>query len=319
MHVDLDSVALNAEINRHQMVVNHCVIRNADKQLVFSGENIGDEIYFSCTSDLPPSLLNQFLDDYMELPGELSLPEQIDFKAKGVVDLSSDAPRTLKTLQLTLKADAWKWNDLVFDSLEVDGILDASHIQLNTCRVVRGKNDFNVFASGQLDGQCRLMGNPTVRLASFDKLLDLKDDDFFFQRFKYTGESEFDISYLATLDMGNLLETYHVDAILKARSTYYEGVLVQAAEAVVRVDPNIVTMTKARMQIDNAPYIAQKKLRNGVAASTLTANKVLLNFNNDSVSVEGLHTSAYPDYAMQMFSAVVVCFFLKSFIHFSCF
>lgn len=302
MGVDLGSIALNAEIEGKKIIVRQCTIRNGDRKFDFSGESKGDDIYFSCTSDIPPSLLNRFVDDFFTLPAELKLPENADFRASGVVSVPNEGSPGLKQLSLALKTDGWKWNELDFNGLDIDVKLDGNSLTYGSCRILRGEKYLDLFASGDIRGDMFLTGRTTVRIDLFDKLLNLGDDDFFFTRFKYTDQSAFDISFLGNINLSNPLESYGFEAIVKAGRTYYRDVLVNSAQTNVRIDPNIVTMTNARMQINNNPHLAERNIRGGTAESQLAASRVVLDFNKNTAVVEGLQSTVYPDYALKMFS-----------------
>lgn len=304
----LDSIAVSAEVDRNRFIVNQCKIEENGKQFEFFGETRGDNIYFSCKSNIPPSVFNDFLDrskiikGSFDLPKKLDLPKEADVNAEGIVSMSPDGTFDLKRINLELHTDAWQWGDVKFEGMNFDCKVYGQHIEYASFNVFLKDRHLDLFVQGDKEGEIMFSGQTTFSLNVFDRLLSLAEDDFFFERFKYTDESKFDISFYGTLDLSNPLDSYDVDASIKAFKSYYQGVLVEFASATVNIASNIVTMRDARLEVDNAPYLREKKLGKGPAKGMVEASGVVIDFNTDSVAITDLKADVFPDYALRMFS-----------------
>lgn len=296
----LGSVILDAGMEGKKLTIRQCSIRNEDRRLDLKGGSIGDKVHFSCVSNLKPTLLNKFLDDFVQLPGQLELPENIDFKADGVIDFSSGI--LVDYLVLQLKTDGWKWNGVEFDGLDVQADLRRQFLLSGSCLISRGGRQFNLFAMGDIEGGMMALCRTAVRLDTFDKLLKLEDDNFFFERFKYMEDSLFDIGFVALVDLKSPQESFRATAAVDASNAYYRDVYVNNAHALVQIDLNQVVMTHTGMRINNSPYLSARKMRGGAAEGVVGASRIILDFQKDTATVEGLQSTSYPDYALKMFS-----------------
>lgn len=309
--VGMGSVTIDAEVDGKNIAVRQCTIRQGDRQFDFNGQSKDGDIYFTCTSNIKPSVFERFFGEGKSpVPPELKIPENADFHAKGILStegkgaiaLGKQGSLSLKQLQMKLTADDWAWRDLDFKSLAFDMELDGAYLTYGSLSAVRGDKHFDLFVTGDLKGDVMATGRTTVRLDTFDRLLKLDDDDFFFERFKYTDQSAFDISFMATANLANPLETYKADAIVAVERTQYNGVMVKSASAAVHVESDIVTLADTKLVIDHGPHIAARSIKGGAAEGQMSATRIVIDFNKDTAAVEGLQSRVYPDYATKMFS-----------------
>ena len=165
-----------------------------------------------------------------------------------------------------------------------------------------GKGKFELFANGFLDGQMFVMGQSTVPLDTIDKLMAMKDDDFFMERFAFHGNSGINLSFQGTLGLYNLEKAYDIEAVVSVANTKYKGVEIKSARADAHLVTDQLVLTNVALTVSNSDYLSSAGLSGGPADSSLKAKSIDFRFVPDTVEVLGLEGQAYPAHTLRMFS-----------------
>ena len=173
---------------------------------------------------------------------------------------------------------------------------------VQNCRIELEKGKFELFANGFLDGQMFVMGQSTVPLDTIDKLMAMKDDDFFMERFAFHGNSGINLSFQGTLGLYNLEKAYDIEAVVSVANTKYKGVEIKSARADAHLVTDQLVLTNVALTVSNSDYLSSAGLSGGPADSSLKAKSIDFRFVPDTVEVLGLEGQAYPAHTLRMFS-----------------
>lgn len=306
MDVDMGSIAMDAQYQNDRLIIEQCVLQRDNGSLEATGVVIDNEVHFSGSSSFPPQVIERLLKGRASFPQQLKLPQEAQLGVRGCIDLEGETYYGIKSLDLTLKTDAFAWNNVPFASLNLDVLFDNGELMLRSCRLQHVNGQFvELFGQGSLGkDHLFLLGQNTMLLNTWDSLLGLKDDDFFMERFRFNDQSSLSLAFQANLNVPQLLqgEGYVVDAWLEAAHIEYQGVNLASAVSQAVVGVSQVTLTSPKLVYDNKEFLAERNIRGGPSQSTLLADSVVFDFPSDTVRVKGIEGTVYPDYSIRMFS-----------------
>lgn len=303
MDVDMGSISMDAQYRDDKFVINRCALERDGHGMALKGEIMGKEVYFSATSTFPPKVLEQLLKGRASFPEQLHLPQSASLSVRGVLDFNDLTYGGIHTLNVSLDASEFAWNQIPFSSLNLAFKFEKGDLVVRECRLLRTTGTMlELFGRGNLQGEMFLMGRNTITLDVWDKIFSLEDDDFFMQRFRFSKESTVDLAFQADVNLTDPENTYDLDATLSAANVEYKKAQIVSASTKAKVVPGSAVLNNPALVYDNRDFLANRNIRGGVSRSTLKADMVKFDFPRDVVEVVGINGEVYPDYSMRMFS-----------------
>ncbi len=303
MEVDMGSIVMDAQYQDDRFVIKRCALERDGHGMALKGEIVGKEVYFSATSSFPPKVLEQLLKGRASFPEQLVLPQTADLSIRGSLDLDGMNYGGIRLLNVELNATEFSWNQVPFSQLNLAFKFENGDIVIKECRLGRSTGAvLELFGRGNLNGDMYLMGRNTITLDVWDKILNIEDDDFFMQRFRFNKDSSAELTFQANLNMADPASQYDLDAILTSANVEYKKVMLSSASTKAKVIPGSAVLTNPVLVCDNRDFVSSRNLRNGVMKSTIKADTVKFDFVKDTVEVTGIEGRVYPDYTIRMFS-----------------
>lgn len=300
--VEFSSFSGKAELIGRSINISPLNLVSKDGHLKLEGSYLGSDLVFTVETDLPPSRLMALAGNIVPLPPNLQLPDKATLRVHGRLDMPEGKPIEPTLIRARIKAENMAWNQVPLKTVDMEVEYRPNQLFVQNCHIELEQGRFELFANGFLDGQMFVMGQSTIPLETVDKLLKLKDDDFFMQRFSFHRDSGVDLTFQGTLGLYNLEKAYDLEAVLAVRNTNYKGVEIKSARADLRLVTNQLILTNVRSVVSNASYLATSGLSGGVAECSLNAKNIDFRFDQDTVEVLGIEGQAYPAYSMRMFS-----------------
>lgn len=300
--VEFNSATARAELIGRSVNVTLLELVREDGRMKMEGSYLGTDLVFTVESDLKPELLVALAGNLAEMPKMLQLPEKAVLRVHGRLDIPEGKPVEPTLIRARIKAENLGWNEVPVKTADLEVEYRPNQLFVQNCRMEFEKGTFELFANGFLDGQMFVMGQSTVPLDTVDKLMSMKDDDFFMERFAFHKNSGIDLTFQGTLGFYNLEKAYDIQAALTVTNTKYKGVEIKSARADGHLMTNRLMLTNLTSVVSNADYLASAGLSGGPSESTLKAKSINFDFAKDTVEVLGIEGQAYPSHTIRMFS-----------------
>ncbi len=281
--------------------VNNLVLKHTEGVINFKGSYLGTDVVGILDCDLKPPVLATLLKDYVKIPEQLTLPESVDLKLVFMLDIQDDKSVNPTQIRTSLKAEHLAWNGVPVNFADVAAHYRNGLLTVTNCRLEFEDGVFEVFAEGFPEGRMSMLGQSSVPLPTIEKLMGLKDDDFFMERFGFKDDSTLSMSFQGTLGMYHLDKAYDFLLTLEAKNTIYQGTTLKRAFCNAHLMTDNLLLKDVMLETDNAPYKAEKKL-SGLAVSELKADSIYFDFNKNTVDVRSISGKVYPPYVIRMFS-----------------
>lgn len=299
--VEFDSVAGQGELIGRSVNVTRLKLEREDGHVKLEGSYLGSDLVFTLESDLKPELLVALGGGLVPVPDNLMLPEKASMRVHGRLDMPEGKPVEPTLIRARVNAENLAWNKVPVKTAALEVEYRPNQLFVQNCRIEMEKGVFELFAKGFLDGQMFVMGQSTVPLETVDRLVSMKDDDFFMSRFVFRKDSGLSLSFQGTLGLYNLEKAYDLQMAISATNTRYKGVDVKS----VRADAHLVTdqlmLTNVAAVVSNADFLSSSGL-SGPGESSLKAKSIDFRFVQDTVEVLGMEGKVYPGYTIRMFS-----------------
>ncbi len=281
--------------------INSLVLKHTDGAINFKGSYLGTDVVGILDCNLKPPVLETLFKDYVEIPKQLTLPESVDLKMVFMLDIGDDHSVNPTQIRTNLKAEHLAWNGVPVKFVDVAAQYRNGLLTVSNCRLEFHDGVFEVFAEGFPEGRMSMLGQSSVPLPTLEKLMGLKDDDFFMGRFGIKDDSALSVSFQGTLGMYHLDKAYDFQLTLEAKNTIYQGTTLKRAFCNAHLMTDKLLLKDVVLETDNAPYKAEKKLY-GPAVSELKADSIYFDFNRNMVDVRSMNGRVYPPYVIRMFS-----------------
>ena len=300
--VEFASAAARGELIGRSINVTQLDLAREDGHVKLEGSYLGTDLVFTLESDLKPELLVALAGNLAPIPENLKLPEKASLWVHGRLDIPEGKPVEPTLVRARINAENLAWNKVPVKTANVEVEYRPNQLFVQNCRIGMEKGVFELFANGFLDGQMFVMGQSTVPLETIDRLLGMKDDDFFMSRFVFRKDSGLELSFQGTLGLYNLEKAYDLQATVSATNTRYKGVDLKSARADAHLVTDQLVLTNVTTVVSNGNYLSSAGLSGGPAECTLKAKSIDFRFVQDTVEVLGMEGQAYPGYTMRMFS-----------------
>lgn len=300
--VEFASVTGTGELIGHSVNITRLELEREDGHVKLEGSYLNSDLVFTLESDLKPELLVALGGNLAPVPENLALPEKASLRVHGRLDIPEGKPVEPTLVRARIKAENLAWNKVPVKTADLEVEYRPNQLFVQNCRIEMEKGVFELFANGFLDGQMFVMGQSTVPLETVDKLLSMKDDDFFLNRFVFRKDSGLNLSFQGTLGLYNLEKAYDLQVAISATNTRYKGVDVKSARAEAHLVTNQLMLTDVTAVVSNTDYLSSSGLSGGPAESTLKAKSIDFRFAQDTVEVLGMDGKVYPGYTIRMFS-----------------
>ena len=300
--VEFASAAARGELIGRSINVTQLDLAREDGHVKLEGSYLGTDLVFTLESDLKPELLVALAGNLAPIPENLKLPEKASLWVHGRLDIPEGKPVEPTLVRARINAENLAWNKVPVKTANVEVEYRPNQLFVQNCRIGMEKGVFELFANGFLAGQMFVMGQSTVPLETIDRLLGMKDDDFFMSRFVFRKDSGLELSFQGALGLYNLEKAYDLQATVSATNTRYKGVDLKAARADAHLVTDQLVLTNVTTVVSNGNYLSSAGLSGGPAECTLKAKSIDFPFVQDTVEVLGMEGQAYPGYTMRMFS-----------------
>lgn len=300
--VEFASVAGKAELIGRSVNVTHLELLREGGRVKLEGSYLGSDLVFTLESDLEPELLVALGGHLVAVPENLALPEKASLRVHGRLDIPEGKPVEPTLVRARIKAENLAWNKVPVKTADLEVEYRPNQLFVQNCRIEMEKGVFELFANGFLDGQMFVMGQSTVPLETVDRLLSMKDDDFFMNRFTFRKDSGLNLSFQGTLGLYNLEKAYDLQATISATNTRYKGVDIKSVRAEAHLVTDQLMLTNVAAVVYNADYLSSAGISGGPAESSLKARSIDFRFVQDTVEVLGMDGKVYPGYTIRMFS-----------------
>ena len=300
--VEFDSATAKVEVIGKSINVTLLELVREDGRMKLDGSYLGTDLVFTVESDLKPEILVALGGKSVPVPEELKIPEKATLRVHGRLDIPEGKPVEPTLVRARIKAENLAWNKVPVKTADLEVEYRPNQLFVQNCRIELEKGKFELFANGFLDGQMFVMGQSTVPLDTIDKLMAMKDDDFFMERFAFHGNSGINLSFQGTLGLYNLEKAYDIEAVVSVANTKYKGVEIKSARADAHLVTDQLVLTNVALTVSNSDYLSSAGLSGGPADSSLKAKSIDFRFVPDTVEVLGLEGQAYPAHTLRMFS-----------------
>lgn len=227
--VEFDSATAKVEVIGKSINVTLLELVREDGRMKLDGSYLGTDLVFTVESDLKPEILVALGGKSVPVPEELKIPEKATLRVHGRLDIPEGKPVEPTLVRARIKAENLAWNKVPVKTADLEVEYRPNQLFVQNCRIELEKGKFELFANGFLDGQMFVMGQSTVPLDTIDKLMAMKDDDFFMERFAFHGNSGINLSFQGTLGLYNLEKAYDIEAVVSVANTKYKGVEIKSA------------------------------------------------------------------------------------------
>ncbi len=300
--VEFSSASARGELIGRSINITGMDLVREDGRVKAEGSYLGTDLVFTLESDLKPELLVALAGNLAPVPESLKLPEKAVLRVHGRLDIPEGKPVEPTLVRVRVNAENLAWNKVPVKTANVEVEYRPNQLFVQNCRIELEKGVFELFANGFLDGQMFVMGQSTVPLETVDRLLNIKEDDFFMSRFVFRKDSGLELSFQGTLGLYNLEKAYDLQATVSATNTRYKGVDLKSARADAHLVTDQLVLTNVTTVVSNGDYLSSAGLSGGPAECTLKAKSIDFHFVQDTVEVLGMEGQAYPGYTIRMFS-----------------
>ena len=300
--VEVDSATDKVEVIGKSINVTLLELVREDGRMKLDGSYLGTDLVFTVESDLKPEILVALGGKSVPVPEELKIPEKATLRVHGRLDIPEGKPVEPTLVRARIKAENLAWNKVPVKTADLEVEYRPNQLFVQNCRIELEKGKFELFANGFLDGQMFVMGQSTVPLDTIDKLMAMKDDDFFMERYAFNDNSGIKLSFQGTKGLNNLENAIDIEAGVSGANTKFKGVEIKSARADAHLVTDQLVLTNVALTVSNSDYLSSAGLSGGPADSSLKAKSIDFRIVPDTVEVLGLDGQAYPAHTLRMFS-----------------
>ncbi len=280
---------------------------NAHAQL--AGYDLNAEL----NSTFPASVIQRAFGDYLNLPSSLTLPEEVQFEAFANISLnpadiaSGRRFSVLRRLSVDASLHDMAWHGEKIDTFSCQGELSASRegtdatFSFPNVSLVNAHGRIDLTVNGTANGQTRINGSSSLRADSIDRLIGDPDVHHVIEYFRMNDKSRTNVDFQALLNTADPGKDVIVKGDVTLQNLNFRGADTSKTTAGLEVSGNKVLLQKPVIIYDNTPYLASKKQR-GPAQSTLKADYVLFDLDQNTVTASKFRGEVFPGYALRMFA-----------------
>lgn len=310
---ELGSLKLTAQGTPQGLTLDQFELSGSRGTLNARAQLAGYDLSCELDSTFPASVIQRAFGEYLDLPSSLTLPEELKLGAFANISLNPAdlaSGRTFSVLR-RLSVDAslhdMAWHGEKIDTLACQGEISATNegtdasFSFNNVSLVNSHGRIDLTVNGTADAQTRVIGKSTLRADSIDRLLDDPDVHHIINYFRFNPKSQTLVTFQAMFPTADPASGVIVKGDVTLQNLNFRGADTSKTTAGLEVSGNKILLQKPVIVYDNTPYLSSKG-RRGPSQSTLKADYVLFDLDQNTVTASKFRGEVFPAYALRMFA-----------------
>lgn len=310
---ELGSLRLAAEGSPQGLTLKQFDLAGSRGALNARAQLAGYDLSFELDSTFPASVIQRAFGDYLDLPASLTLPEELKLGAfanisLNPIDLASGRTfSVLRRLSLDASLHDMAWHGEKIDTLACQGEISATNdgtdasFSFTNVSLVNPHGRIDATVNGTANAQTHVVGKSSLRADSIDRLLGDPDVHHIIDYFRFNPKSQTLVNFQAmfpTVDPG---AGVIVKGDVTLQNVNFRGADTSKTTAGLEVSGSKILLQKPVIVYDNTPYLNAKG-RRGPSQSTLKADYVLFDLDQNTVTASKFRGEVFPAYALRMFA-----------------
>lgn len=273
----------------------------------------GYDLSCELDSTFPASVIQRAFGDYLDLPANITLPEELKLGAFANISLnpadlaSGRTYSVLRRLSLDATLHDMAWHGEKIDTLSCQGEISATNdgtdasFSFNNVSLVNPHGRIDLTVNGTALAQTRIIGKSSLRADSIDRLLGDPDVHHIIDYFRFNPKSRTLVNFQAMFPTADPASGVIVKGDVTLENLNFRGADTSKTTAGLEVSGSKILLQKPVIIYDNTPYLSSKG-RRGPSQSTLKADYVLFDIDQNTVTASNFRGEVFPAYALRMFA-----------------